>query len=479
MFKYRDPHKLGATDVYATNALEPRLGAARTTLMREFEYDSKSVESRNHPTTTTAIRRCAALLLSHSILPPTPESTCTIDRCIQALFIFPTRIVFGFKLHRNHAEIYIRKPLIEKSPTIWAFAIIFQVAIFSINMGIEVHMSGELKHRSIKIFSDSQAGKQPLREDRTFSSLAVEDNIDNTYIQRRWNSWPHGSANLTGYPKKKDIQNNPHEQWLLKRGNKGCGAKTTNDKIGTLLKKRKSRLFTGSRENSKTHCGQLRTAENRFGPQSAVSQSAPPTRTVSERNVYLLRSGLSRNSQLCRIPDHVITAFNRKQTAVKLSLDLEKAIDKIRHGILLLKMKDCCFTARILKTVRTYFQDRTFHTIVNGSGSSARRMKSGVLQGSAMHPVLFTIYIRNIPKPQDHHVFNVIYVNDTAIVATSRHSIRHIWPKSNSPSAPGASRSFRRKRKRLRSLGHIKSCNIRSPLRERRSNGAAKLSILE
>ncbi|GJQ66274.1 hypothetical protein Trydic_g4324 [Trypoxylus dichotomus] len=79
-------------------------------------------------------------------------------------------------------------------------------------------------------------------------------------------------------------------------------------------------------------------------------------------------------------------------------------------------------TARILKTVRTYLQNKSFYTVVNGTGSFARRMKSGAPQGSALSPVLFTIYIRDIPKPQDHHVFNAIYADDTAIVATSRHS---------------------------------------------------------
>ncbi|GJQ76128.1 hypothetical protein Trydic_g1876 [Trypoxylus dichotomus] len=42
--------------------------------------------------------------------------------------------------------------------------------------------------------------------------------------------------------------------------------------------------------------------------------------------------------------------------------------------------------------------------------------------GYPLSSILFTTYIRNIPKPQDHRVFNAIYADDTAIVAIFRHS---------------------------------------------------------
>ncbi|GJQ70087.1 hypothetical protein Trydic_g22563 [Trypoxylus dichotomus] len=65
------------------------------------------------------------------------------------------------------------------------------------------------------------------------------------------------------------------------------------------------------------------------------------------------RSGHSTTLQLFRITDHVTTAFNRKQTAIMVSLDLEKALYKIRHEGLLLKIKDYGFPNGILKTIRT------------------------------------------------------------------------------------------------------------------------------
>ncbi|KRT86221.1 hypothetical protein AMK59_191 [Oryctes borbonicus] len=96
------------------------------------------------------------------------------------------------------------------------------------------------------------------------------------------------------------------------------------------------------------------------------------------------------------------------------SLYLEKSVDKIRQS-LLMKMKEANFPPMILKTIRSYLKDRRFHTIVNGVESSERAMVSGVPQGLVLAPVLFTMYIRDIPSIDDSRVLNAIYADDTAL----------------------------------------------------------------
>ncbi|GJQ68646.1 hypothetical protein Trydic_g17193 [Trypoxylus dichotomus] len=60
-----------------------------------------------------------------------------------------------------------------------------------------------------------------------------------------------------------------------------------------------------------------------------------------DNDQFGFRSGHSTTSQFFRITNHVITAFNRRQTAVMVPLNLERAFDKIRHERLQLKLKDC------------------------------------------------------------------------------------------------------------------------------------------
>jgi hypothetical protein len=46
-------------------------------------------------------------------------------------------------------------------------------------------------------------------------------------------------------------------------------------------------------------------------------------------------------------------------------------------------------------------------------------MRAGVVQGGLISPVLFSLYVNELPSPS-HHVELAFYADDTAIIATSR-----------------------------------------------------------
>jgi len=46
-------------------------------------------------------------------------------------------------------------------------------------------------------------------------------------------------------------------------------------------------------------------------------------------------------------------------------------------------------------------------------------MWAGVAQGGMTSPVLFSLYVNDMPPPS-HHVELALYADDTAIIATSR-----------------------------------------------------------
>ena len=51
--------------------------------------------------------------------------------------------------------------------------------------------------------------------------------------------------------------------------------------------------------------------------------------------------------------------------------------------------------------------------------SSRRGLRAGVAQGGLISPVLFRLYVNDMPSPS-HHVELALYADNTAIIAMSR-----------------------------------------------------------
>ena len=62
---------------------------------------------------------------------------------------------------------------------------------------------------------------------------------------------------------------------------------------------------------------------------------------------------------------------------------------------------------------------RTFEVSFQTATPSRRGMRAGVAQGGLISPVLFSMYVNDMPSPSQY-VELVLYADDTAIIATSR-----------------------------------------------------------
>jgi len=79
------------------------------------------------------------------------------------------------------------------------------------------------------------------------------------------------------------------------------------------------------------------------------------------------------------------------------------------------------FPSYIVHAISSYLRDRTFEASFQTATSSRRGMRAGVAQGGLISPVLFSLYVNDIPPPS-HHIELTLYVDDTTIIATSRNS---------------------------------------------------------
>ena len=149
------------------------------------------------------------------------------------------------------------------------------------------------------------------------------------------------------------------------------------------------------------------------------------------------RSNRSTQDHLLRLTQAVAFAFNRGEAVYCVSLDVAKAFDSVWHNGLRFKLceRRWGLPRKLIRFLSDYLSDRFYRVRSGGALSGWRPILAGVPQGGSLSPLLFLMYVNDIPLDVpaglERFVGTSQFADDLALWSTSKDpqlAVRRLQP---------------------------------------------------
>ena len=107
-----------------------------------------------------------------------------------------------------------------------------------------------------------------------------------------------------------------------------------------------------------------------------------------------------------------------------IRIDLQKVFDTINHEVLLQKLKAIRFSEQSIWWFKSYLCDRIFLVETGNKQSDFGKISCVVPQGSILGPLLFLIYVNDIPQAVKS---NLLLYADDSVLCTNIKTLQSVY----------------------------------------------------
>ena len=128
------------------------------------------------------------------------------------------------------------------------------------------------------------------------------------------------------------------------------------------------------------------------------------------------REKRSCETQLTMLVEDLARNLSKSKQTDLVLLDFSKAFDKVNHSKLLWKLHQYGIRGHALAWIRAFLGNRSQTVVLEGEESGSVPVTTGVPQRSVLGPILFLLYINDLPDELSSQVR--LFADDTAVNLT-------------------------------------------------------------